>query len=159
MAKESAGLLVYRRRAGTLEVFLVHPGGPIWQNKDLGAWSIPKGEYSAGQDALEVAKRELNEETGQRVDGDFVPLAAVRQGSGKVVAAWAVEADLEATNIHSNTFSMEWPPRSGKLQEFPEVDRAGWFTVDAAAEKMIEGQRGLLAQLQSRLEAERKYSI
>jgi predicted NUDIX family NTP pyrophosphohydrolase len=147
MAKKSAGILMYRQRAGVLEVFLVHPGGPFWKNKDAGAWSIPKGENEAGEDSIEVARREFQEETGFEVSGEFIPLAPRKQPGGKVVTAWALEADCDASAIKSNIFSLEWPPRSGRRQEFPEVDRAGWFTLEAAREKINKGQAGFLAQL------------
>jgi predicted NUDIX family NTP pyrophosphohydrolase len=147
MPKQSAGLLIYRRRNDRIEVFLVHPGGPFWQNKDAGAWSIPKGEFAPSEDPLEVAQRELHEETGFHVEGPFVPLDSVKQKSGKTVHAWTVEADFDADKIQSNTFSMEWPRRAGKLREFPEVDRAAWFDFDTASEKIIEAQRDLLKQL------------
>ncbi len=147
MPKQSAGLLIYRRRNDRTEVFLVHPGGPLWQNKDRGAWSIPKGEFTPPEDPLDAAQRELHEETGHQVNGPFLPLEPIKQNSGKIVHAWAVAADLDADQIQSNTFSMEWPPRSGKMQDFPEVDRAAWFDFDAAMEKIIEAQQGLLKQL------------
>jgi len=147
MAKKSAGLLMYRRRQGGLEVFLVHPGGPFWAGKDEGAWSIPKGEYSPGEDPFEVAKREFQEETGSQPGKDFILLAPRKQPSGKVISAWAMEGDCDASSIKSNTFSMEWPPRSGKQQEFPEVDRAGWFTIQAAKEKILKGQVPFLDEL------------
>jgi predicted NUDIX family NTP pyrophosphohydrolase len=148
MIKRSAGLLLYRVREGVLEVFLVHPGGPFWAKKDLGAWSIPKGEIDEGEDPLEAARREFEEETGFRPEGMFRELTPVRQRSGKIVHAWAVEGDCDATAIRSNTITIEWPPRSGRQLEIPEVDRAGWFDSDAAREKILEGQRGLLAQLE-----------
>jgi predicted NUDIX family NTP pyrophosphohydrolase len=154
MAKQiSAGILLYRIRNGALEVFLVHPGGPYWHNKDLGAWSIPKGLLEEGDDELAAAKREFEEETGSPVDGEFTPLAALKQPSGKVVHAWAVEGDIDASSIKSNTFPMEWPPRSGKMQEFPEVDRGGWFTLAAARERILNGQRGFLDQLERLVES------
>lgn len=156
MAKQSAGLLLYRVREGTLEVFLVHPGGPFWAKKDLGAWSIPKGEIAEGEDPLEAARREFEEETGFRPGGMFRELAPVRQRSGKIVRAWAVEGDCDSTAIRSNTFSMEWPPRSGRQQEFPEVDRAGWFGIPEANEKILEGQRALMAQMELILQQEGK---
>jgi predicted NUDIX family NTP pyrophosphohydrolase len=148
MAKQSAGLLVYRKLDGKIEVLLVHPGGPFWKNKDFGAWSIPKGEFATGEDPLAVAKREFQEETGQSVNGSFEPLAPIKQRSGKTVYAWAVEADVDVSHVRSNTFTTEWPPRSGKQQEFPEVDRAEWFPLDAAIEKINVAQRELLQQLQ-----------
>ncbi len=147
MPKMSAGLLMYRRRRGILEVFLVHPGGPFWSKKDAGAWSIPKGEYAAGEDPLEVAKREFREETGFQASGEFIPLNPRKQPSGKLITAWAVEGDCDASAVQSNTFLMEWPPRSGREQEFPEVDRAGWFTLPGAKEKIIKGQSGFLEEL------------
>jgi predicted NUDIX family NTP pyrophosphohydrolase len=149
MAKQSAGLLIYRRCNGQLEVLLVHPGGPFWKDKDAGAWSIPKGEFVAGEEPLDVAKREFQEEIGAPINGTFKPLAPIKQRSGKTVYAWAVEADLDASQITSNTFTIEWPPGSGKLSEFPEVDRAVWFDFDTAMKKINEGQRQLLEQLQS----------
>src|SRR5262245_64720215 len=126
MAKTSAGLLMYRFRNGATEVFLVHPGGPFWAKKDLGCWSIPKGEFIAGEDPLAAAAREFQEETGCPAPGPFTPLSPVKQGSGKIVYAWACEGDCDADRIKSNTFSAEWPPHSGRQQEFPEVDRAAW---------------------------------
>ena len=148
MAKQSAGLLVYRKRDGNIEVLLVHPGGPFWKNKDSGAWSIPKGEFTTGEDPLDVAKREFQEETGLTIDGPFQTLAPFKQRGGKTVFAWAVEADLDVSHVKSNTFTIEWPPRSGKQQEFPEVDRAEWFPLNAAIEKINVAQRELLQQLQ-----------
>ena len=145
--KTSAGLLMYRRRPGALEVFLVHPGGPFWQKKDAGSWSIPKGEYAPEEDPLEAAKREFQEETNLKASGEFVPLTPRRQPSGKIIRAWAFEGDCDASVIRSNTFTMEWPPRSGKQQAFPEVDRADWFSIPAAREKIIKGQSGLLDEL------------
>jgi predicted NUDIX family NTP pyrophosphohydrolase len=147
MPKKSAGLLMYRRRRGVLEVFLVHPGGPFWQKKDAGSWSIPKGEYMPGEDPLDVAKRELQEETSFKASGEFIPLTPRRQPSGKIISAWAFEGDCDASAIRSNTFLMEWPPRSGRQQEFPEVDRAGWFSISAARERIMKGQSGFLDEL------------
>ena len=146
--KLSAGILIYRIRSAALEVLLVHPGGPFWAKKDLGAWSIPKGEFEDGDDPLETAKREFLEETGSPVSGPFAPLSPRKQKSGKLVHAWAVEGDLVASSIVSNTFTMEWPPRSGKQQEFPEVDRGEWFSITAAREKLQEGQVGFLDELE-----------
>jgi len=147
----SAGILLYRIRAGALEVLLVHPGGPYWQHKDAGVWSIPKGEIEDGADALATARREFREETGSPVDGDFVPLTPLRQRGGKLVHAWALKGELDAASISSNSFSLEWPPRSGRQQEFPEVDRAAWLAIGEAAEKINPGQRGFLEQLQRHL--------
>jgi predicted NUDIX family NTP pyrophosphohydrolase len=153
MARQSAGLLIFRRRSNSVEVFLVHPGGPFWRNKDLSAWSIPKGEFATGENPLDVAIRELREETGITVHGDFVPLSPIKQRGGKTVHAWLVAGDFDADNLKSNTFSMEWPPRSGKMQEFPEVDRGEWFTLDAARQKILEAQQPLLDEAQSLIES------
>jgi len=147
MPKESAGLLLFRRRAGEPEVFLVHPGGPFWAKKDEAAWSIPKGELSSGEEPLAAAKREFAEETGIHVDGEFVALGEVKQAGGKVVKAWALEHDLNPSLIRSNTFEIEWPPRTGKLREFPEVDKAEWFALAGAFEKILKGQQDFLSRL------------
>ena len=147
MPKNSAGLLMYRFREGALEVFLVHPGGPFWVKKDLGAWSIPKGEFDPGEDPLEAARREFQEETGFVANGPFRPLAPVKQGSGKIVTAWACEGDCDEARIKSNTFSLEWPPNSGRQQDFPEVDRAAWLGIEAARERILKGQAPLIDQL------------
>ncbi|MDY0040637.1 MAG: NUDIX domain-containing protein [Desulforhabdus sp.] len=147
MPKQSAGLLMYRRRKEGIQVLLVHPGGPYWANKDLGVWSIPKGEYAEGEDPLETARREFREETGTAAFGQFLPLTPIKQAGGKRVQAWAFEGDLNASSISSNTFSMQWPPRSGKQQTFPEVDRAEWFTIDTARIKIRKGQAALLDEL------------
>jgi predicted NUDIX family NTP pyrophosphohydrolase len=149
----SAGVLLYRIRAGIAEVFLVHPGGPYWQKKDAGAWSIPKGELELGDDALTTARREFYEETGSQVTGKFVPLTPLQQPSGKLVHAWAVRGEIDASSITSNTFLMEWPPRSGTQQEFPEIDRGEWFTIATAKEKILAGQRGFLEQLLEELDS------
>ena len=146
-AKTSAGILLYRSPLSRPEVLLVHPGGPFWAKRDLGAWSVPKGEVDADEDLLEAAKREFFEETGHRVGGTFIELAAVRQPSGKVVHAWAVEGEIDAASIVSNTFAIEWPPKSGKMRQFPEIDRAEWFALAEAREKILAGQRPLLDQL------------
>ena len=150
--KNSAGILLHRLRGSGIEVFLVHPGGPFWAKKDAGAWSIPKGEFEASQDPLEAAKREFKEETGFAVEGNFIELTPVKQPGGKVVYAWAVMGDCEAESIKSNTFSLEWPPRSGKRKEFPEVDRAGWFTPEVAREKILKGQLNFLEELKRMIE-------
>jgi predicted NUDIX family NTP pyrophosphohydrolase len=145
MPRLSAGILLYRRTADRLEVFLVHPGGPFWARKDAGAWSIPKGEYLPEEDPLAAARREFQEETGFPLpSGDLTPLGKVTQAGGKVVSAWALEGDCPADEIRSNLFSMEWPPKSGRVQEFPEVDRAGWFSFETAREKLHSGQRVFL---------------
>lgn len=138
---------MYRCREGALEVFLVHPGGPFWAKKDLGAWSIPKGEFNPGDDPLEAAKREFQEETGCIAEGEFRPLGSVKQAGGKVVHAWAVEGDCDPSRIRSNTFSIEWPPHSGKQQEFPEVDRAAWLSIEDARQKILKGQMPLIESL------------
>jgi len=144
----SAGIVLYRWRDNRLEVFLVHPGGPFWKSKELGAWSIPKGEYLQGEEPFSVALREFEEETGFKLGpGEFKPLAEIRQPSGKIVTAWAVEGDCPTEGIKSNLFSMEWPPKSGKIQEFPEVDKAGWFSLKSAREKLLPGQHGFLDQV------------
>jgi predicted NUDIX family NTP pyrophosphohydrolase len=147
MPKKSAGILMYRSQKDVLEVLLVHPGGPFWTKKDIGSWSIPKGEYTDTEDPFTVAKREFEEETSFQVDGDFTPLTPLEQPSGKIVSAWTVEGDCDASKIKSNTFLMEWPPRSGKKQEFPEVDRAEWFTIDMAKKKLLKGQVGFIEEL------------
>ncbi|MGD2090559.1 MAG: NUDIX domain-containing protein [Candidatus Aminicenantes bacterium] len=153
MVKHSAGILMYRFREGSLEVFLVHPGGPFWTKKDDGAWSIPKGEFDIEkEDPLEAAKREFEEETGYALAGDFTPLDSLRQSSMKIVHAWAVAGDCDAAKIRSNTFSMEWPPRSGKQQEFPEVDRAGWFDIETAKIKILKGQKSFIDRLLEKME-------
>jgi predicted NUDIX family NTP pyrophosphohydrolase len=147
MPKKSAGLLPYRYCEGELEILLVHPGGPYWAGKDLGAWSIPKGEYGPDEEPLAVARREYREETGCEAAGDFIPLTPRKQPSGKLISAWAFAGDCDAAAIRSNTFSLEWPPRSGKQQEFPEVDRAAWFRPEIAKEKILSGQRGFIEEL------------
>src|SRR5262245_47370846 len=153
MPQHSAGLLLYRRRRGGVEVLLVHPGGPFWARKDEGAWSIPKGEYGPGEDPLAAARREFAEETGAGPpSGDVAALGAFRQPSGKVIDAWAVAGDFDPATLKSNTFTMEWPRRSGKMLEFPEVDRAGWFSPEEAARRLIKGQRPILETLLQRLD-------
>ena len=147
MGKTSAGLLMYRRPE-TMEVFLVHPGGPFWSKKDLGAWSIPKGEYLADEDPLVAAKREFIEETGLQPGTAFIELTPIKQAGSKVVRAWAFEGNADPTIITSNSFSMEWPPRSGQHQTFPEVDRAAWFSIEEAKERILKGQTPLLVELQ-----------
>jgi predicted NUDIX family NTP pyrophosphohydrolase len=147
--KHSAGIVLYRRHGDSVEVLLVHPGGPLFARKDAGAWSIPKGELTPGhEDPLSVARREFEEETGAPIDGPFMPLTPITQRKNKTVCAWAVEGDLDAPAIRSNTFTMEWPPRSGQRGEFPEVDRAEWFALDAARQKIVAGQQPLLDELE-----------
>jgi predicted NUDIX family NTP pyrophosphohydrolase len=138
---------MYRRRDSQLQVLLVHPGGPFWRNKDAGAWSIPKGEYDPGDDPLEAARREFEEETGLVAEGEFLPLGQMVQPSRKEVTAWAVEGDCSPSEIRSNTFMLEWPPKSGRQQEFPEVDRADWFTLDEARKRIPKGQVGFIDRL------------
>lgn len=147
MPRTSAGLLMYRRGAGGLQVLLVHPGGPFWRSKDLGAWSIPKGEVVEGEDLLACAKREFEEELGFTPSGSFRPLSQVKQKGGKTVHAWCFEGDCDLRNIRSNTFTMEWPPKSGREVEFPEVDRAEWFDVPTARKKINPAQAALLEEL------------
>jgi predicted NUDIX family NTP pyrophosphohydrolase len=148
MPKRSAGLLLYRRRHEGVEVLLVHPGGPFWAGKDAGAWSIPKGEYSPDEDPLSAAYREFQEETSCAAAGEIIPLSPLKQPSGKIIQAWALEGDCDAAAVRSNTFSLEWPPHSGVWQEFPEVDRAAWFTLTVAREKISQGQVGFLSELE-----------
>ena len=148
MARKSAGIVLYRSGAAGIEVLLVHPGGPFWAKKDAGVWSIPKGEYEDDEDPLACALREFEEETGTQLGSDdVVELGSVRQKSGKQVTAWAVAGDLDPDTVRSNTFSMEWPPRSGRKAEFPEVDRADWFGLDVAREKLVTAQAELLDRL------------
>src|SRR5690242_3963627 len=142
MAKRSAGILLHRN--GASEVLLVHPGGPFWAKKDLGAWSIPKGEVAPGENPLARARAEFEEETGVTIDGDFAALQPCRQAGGKRIQAWAVEGAFEPASLRSNTFSLEWPPRSGRQSEFPEVDRAEWFDLETARTKINPGQTPLL---------------
>ena len=155
MPKQSAGLLVYRLRDGSLEVFLVHPGGPFWAKKDAGAWSIPKGEFADDEAPLAAAQREFTEETGLLVPGPFASLGTIRQAGGKTIHAFAAAADFDATQVVSNTFTLEWPPRSGRRVEFPEVDRADWFPLDAAGEKINPAQAELLTRLHRSLDEAR----
>ena len=152
MRRASAGLLLYRRAAAGLQVMLVHPGGPYWARKDDGAWSIPKGEIEPGEEAIAAARREFEEETGASVSGEFVPLPPVKLRSGKVIHAWAVQADFDPAALRSNLFSMEWPPRSGEQREFPEADRAAWFGVERARVKIHPGQAPLIDSLLAHLE-------
>ena len=153
MPKLSAGILLYRARQGAVEVLLVHPGGPFWANKDLGAWTIPKGEYEPGEDPLAAALREFQEETGHEPPADgLVELGTIRQRGGKVLTAWAAAGDLDPATAVSNTFTMEWPPRSGVQREFPEIDRAGWFGPDTARAKLLGAQAELVDRLLAALD-------
>lgn len=147
MAKSSAGILAYRYHQSTLQVLLVHPGGPFFAKKDVGVWSIPKGEYEEDEDPLAAAQREFAEEVGIAVTGDFRPLAPVKLKSGKVISAWAVEADIDLRGFVSNTFQMEWPPKSGRVIEIPEVDKAEWMDIATARQKINAGQVPLLTEL------------
>lgn len=140
MARESAGIILYRLTEGGVEVLLVHPGGPFWRNKDDAAWSIPKGEIEPGEDPLSAARREVREETGLDLDGDFRPLGVRRQPGGKRVHVWALPGQCDPAAIRSNSFAMEWPPKSGRMQEFPEIDRAEWFDLATARRKIHKGQ-------------------
>lgn len=153
MTKRSAGILLYRRSDQGVEILLVHPGGPFWARKDEGAWSIPKGEYDEGDDPRAAASREFAEEIGRPLpDGEPVGLGEVKQPGGKLVVAWAVEGSIDADHVVSNTFTIEWPPRSGKTREFPEVDRAEWFTVPAARIKILKGQLAFVDRLLAHLD-------
>jgi predicted NUDIX family NTP pyrophosphohydrolase len=149
--KRSAGLLLFRRAAAGVEVLLVHPGGPLWARKDEGAWSIPKGEFAPGEDPFHAALREFNEEMGRPVDGTFLALQPQRQAGGKTVYAWAVQSDFDPSQLGNSTFSMEWPPRSGRRQIFPEIDRAAWFPLGMARVKILKGQVGFLDELERSL--------
>jgi len=152
MSAQSAGLLLYRRREGKLEVLLVHPGGPFWRKRDEGAWSLPKGELAENEASLEVARREFHEELGVPApDGEVTALGAVRQAGGKVVQAWAASGDVDVTTLTSNEFELEWPPRSGRMQRFPEVDRAAWFDLEAARRKLLPAQRQFIDRLEELL--------
>ncbi|MBD0280637.1 MAG: NUDIX domain-containing protein [Thermoleophilaceae bacterium] len=152
MPKRSAGILLYRLAGGAVEVLLVHPGGPFWARRDAGVWSVPKGEYEDGDDPRACALREFEEETGTALPpGELSDLGELKQKSGKLVRAFAAEGDLDADAVTSNTFEMEWPPRSGRMAEFPEVDRAGWFRIDEAREKLVPAQAGFLDRLIERV--------
>jgi len=146
--KQSAGILLYRTTNKFTEVLLVHPGGPFNVKKDAGAWSIPKGEFDENEDPLQAAIREFEEETGKKVKGDFISLGSRKQNSSKIVYAWALESDFDTSIVKSNTFEMEWPPRSGKMTHFPEIDKAEWFSLEKAREKLLAGQVGFIFELQ-----------
>lgn len=149
MAEISAGVLLYRRNVGALEVFLVHPGGPYWARRDLGAWTVPKGAPLVGEGLLDAARREFQEETGFAADGELASLGSVRQRAGKVVHVWALEGDCDAAALSSNTFMVEWPRGSGRLQEYPEVDRGAWFSIDEARQRILPAQAPLLDSLRA----------
>jgi predicted NUDIX family NTP pyrophosphohydrolase len=151
VTKRSAGILMFRFSVGGLEVFLVHPGGPFWAKKGDGTWSIPKGLYENDENPLDAAKREFKEETGCSPDGEYLRLGDFKQPSGKIISAWGVEGDVDSSKIKSNLFSMEWPPKSGRMQEFPEVDRAGWFILHQAMQKITKGQIPILQALSVKL--------
>jgi len=152
MAKISAGIVLFRKRPEGVQVLLVHPGGPFWARKDAGAWSIPKGLADEGEDWLAAAKREFLEETGMAIDGEFLDLGAHKQpGGGKTIVAWGSEGDFDPASLKSNSFSIEWPPRSGRMAEFPEVDKAGWYDLDEALVKATKGQRPIIAALAEKL--------
>jgi predicted NUDIX family NTP pyrophosphohydrolase len=154
MAQTSAGILMYRRKDNNTQVLLVHPGGPYWAKRDDYAWSIPKGLFEAGEDPLSAARREFEEEIGCQPSGDFITLGHFKQPSGKIISAWAVEGDFDLSSFKSNLFSMEWPPKSGRIEEFPEADRAAWFTSNDALRKIINGQRPIINSLLARLGVE-----
>jgi predicted NUDIX family NTP pyrophosphohydrolase len=154
MAKQSAGVLVYRRRGDGIEVFLAHPGGPFWAKKDLGAWSIPKGEFLDDETPLNAARREFAEEIGQPINGEFLALTPHKSPGGKMIHAFAVEGDVDAAKVESNLFEMEWPPHSGRMQSFPEVDRGGWFGIDTARQHLTKGQLPILEELVASLAAD-----
>jgi predicted NUDIX family NTP pyrophosphohydrolase len=151
LPKRSAGLLLYRRRNHEVEVFLAHPGGPFWMNKDDGAWTLPKGEFEPDEEALAAARREFQEETGFAPDGEFLDLGTVTQGSGKIVSAWAIEGDFDPAKLISNFCEVEWPPRSRKMISIPEVDRGAWYSLEEARRKMFRAQLPFLDRLQERL--------
>ena len=152
MSQKSAGILLYRIQKGSIEVFLVHPGGPYWSKKDEGAWSIPKGEFNENEEPLAAAKREFEEETGRKISGEFIQLKPVKQKGGKMVYAWAVEGDIDPEKIKSNSFEIEWPPRSGKMKSFPEIDKAAWFHQGDAQKKIIEAQSAFIKELESKIQ-------
>lgn len=151
MPKKSAGIVLYRFHNNQTEVLLVHPGGPFWKKRELGAWSVPKGEIDKNEDPLIAAKRETEEETGAKPEGNFIELTPIIQKGGKTVLAWAVEGNFDPAEVKSNFFEMEWPPESGKYQSFPEVDKAGWFAIDEAKIKIIPAQAALLEELENKL--------
>jgi predicted NUDIX family NTP pyrophosphohydrolase len=154
LPKQAAGILLFRRRAGAIEVLLAHPGGPLWARKDAGAWTLPKGQFTDSELPLDAARREFEEEMGSAPvpSGEFVPLGTLKQPSGKVIHAWAAESDFDVATVKSNLFELEWPPRSGKMAAFPEVDRAQWFSIEEARAKIIKGQAPFLERLLALIE-------
>lgn len=152
MSQKSAGIVLYRIQNSSIEVFLVHPGGPYWSKKDDGAWSIPKGEFDENEEPLAAAKREFQEETGIQLSGEFIQLNPVKQKGGKMVYAWAVKGDIDPAKVKSNSFEIEWPPRSGKMKSFPEIDKAAWFPLSEAQKKIIEAQSALIKELESKIQ-------
>jgi predicted NUDIX family NTP pyrophosphohydrolase len=152
MPKQAAGILLFRRGRSGLEVLLAHPGGPLWARKDAASWTLPKGQFTGDELPLDAAKREFEEEMGSAPEGQFLTLGTIKQPSGKVIHAWAAESDFDVATVKSNLFSLEWPPRSGKLAEFPEVDRAGWFSIEEARVKILKGQAPFLDRLLALLE-------
>ena len=155
MSVHSAGILVYRYHNNDLQVLLVHPGGPFWSGKDLGAWSIPKGIFDESEKPLDAAKREFREETGFGVEGEFIELGELRQPSKKIIHAWSIEDNFDLSQLKSNTFKLEWPRKSGNIQEYPEVDQGEWFSLDIAQKKIFKGQREFLARLVNRVQFSR----
>jgi predicted NUDIX family NTP pyrophosphohydrolase len=153
MPKQAAGILLFRRGPSGLQVLLAHPGGPLWTRKDDGAWTLPKGQFGDGELPLDAARREFEEEMGSAPMGEFQPLGTLKQPSGKVIHAWAAESDFDVTKVKSNLFEMEWPPKSGRTAEFPEVDRAGWFSIDEARRKILKGQQPFLDRLLALLDS------
>jgi len=151
MAVNSAGIIVYRKSGIILEILLVHPGGPFWAGKDAHAWSIPKGEFRPPEDAFLAARREFREETGMQIEGEFIEMEPVRQPGGKIIYSWAIEKNIDIRPLRSNTFTMEWPPHSNKLQDFPEIDKAAWFSVNIAKNKVHKGQVRIIENLLSKL--------
>jgi predicted NUDIX family NTP pyrophosphohydrolase len=152
MAKKSAGILLYRFRNNSPEVLLVHPGGPFWAKKDIGAWSVPKGEFDADEEPLKAAIREVKEELGIQVAGDFIELSPQKQRSGKIIYTWGLQQDIDTQNIISNTFQLEWPPKSGKMIAVPEVDRAEWYSFKEAKIKIIPGQIPIIEELEGKIQ-------
>lgn len=150
-AKRSAGILLFRFSVNMLEVLLVHPGGPFWAKKDIGAWSIPKGEFEADENPLDAAIREMEEETGVKVSGKFIELTPVKQKGGKIIYTWTLQMDIDPATIRSNDFEMEWPPKSGKKKSFPEIDQAAWFNTNVAKQKIIPGQAPIISELEAKL--------